>query len=56
MDGVFHHRATSFILMGSFVVATMIVWGYVGRTWSYAHSNDQGTLGEIARGILTTTG
>lgn len=56
MDQVFHHRFTTFVLMGSFVVATMIVYGYVVRTWAYDHSNDQGTLGDIATGILTTTG
>lgn len=56
MDAVFHHRATSFILMGSFVVATMIVYGYVARTWAFSHTQDDGVLGDIATGILTTTG
>jgi hypothetical protein len=53
---VFHHRATSYILMGSFVVATMIVYGYVARTWAYKHANDSGTMGDIATGILFTSG
>jgi len=56
MESVFHHRVTSFVLMASFVVGTMIVWGYVGRTWAYKHSNDAGVLGDVASGILSTTG
>lgn len=56
MDEVFHSRFTSFVLLGTFVVTTMIVFGYVGRTWSYKHSQDDGAFGNVARGILSTTG
>jgi len=56
MDEVFHSRFTSFVLLGTFVVGTMIVYGYIARTWSYKHSQDDGTMGDIARGILSTTG
>lgn len=56
MNDVFHSRFTSFVLLGTFVVSTMVVFGYVGRTWSYKHSQDAGTVGSIARGILSTTG
>lgn len=56
MDQVFHHRFTSFVLMGSFVVATMLVTGYVVRTWSYKHSSDDGILGSIANGYLSNAG
>lgn len=52
MDSAFHHRVTTFVLMGSFVVATMLVTNYVIRTWSYKHSQDEGILGKVATGYL----
>jgi len=52
MDTVFHHRVTSFVLMGSFVVATMLLTNYVARTWSYKHSQDEGIVGKFATGYL----
>lgn len=53
---VFHSRASAFILTGTFVVAVMIVYGGIARPWSYAHVNDDGVTGKLARGILVTTG
>jgi hypothetical protein len=56
MDDVFHSRASAYVLMGTFVIATMIVYGAVARPWAYKRVNDQGALGAIARGIVVNTG
>lgn len=53
---VLHSRFTVAVLTASTVVAVMIVWGGIARPWSYKHVNDEGVTGQLARGILVTTG